>query len=70
MSLLDCGVAAISHYAENYLVSGEVPPRRRNGGFGGMPLQAFEGADGSMFFIVATTNPQFRQASRRSAIPS
>lgn len=62
VSLLDCGVAAISHYAENYLVSGEVPARRGNGGFGGIPSQAFEGADGKMFFIVATTNPQFGRA--------
>ncbi|MCH5675596.1 CaiB/BaiF CoA transferase family protein [Streptomyces gilvus] len=62
VSLLDCGVASISHYAENYLVSGEVPPRRGNGGFGGIPSQAFQGSDGQLFFIVATTNPQFGRA--------
>ncbi|MEV5559258.1 CoA transferase [Nonomuraea wenchangensis] len=62
VSLLDCGVAAISHYAENYLVSGEIPERRGNGGFGGIPSQAFECSDGKMFFIVATTNPQFARA--------
>ncbi|QTI70937.1 CaiB/BaiF CoA transferase family protein [Gordonia polyisoprenivorans] len=62
VSLLDCGVASLSHFAENYLVSGEVPQRRGNGGFGGIPSQAFECADGKLIFIVATTNPQFSRA--------
>ncbi|WP_406276767.1 CoA transferase [Nocardia sp. NBC_00881] len=62
VSLLDCGVAAISHYAESFLVSGDVPPRRGNGGFGGIPSQAFGCADGKLIFIVATTNPQFARA--------
>ncbi|MFI5953152.1 CaiB/BaiF CoA transferase family protein [Cryptosporangium sp. NPDC051539] len=62
ISLLDCGIAAMSHYAENYLVSGEVPQRRGNGGFGGIPSQAFTCADGKMLFVVATTNPQFGRA--------
>src|SRR5215212_6511371 len=39
MSLLECGVAALSHYAQNFLVSGECQPRRGNGGFGGIPSQ-------------------------------
>ena len=62
VSLLDCGIASLSHYAENYLVSGEVPVRRGNGGFGGIPSQAFACADGKLIFIVATTNPQFARA--------
>jgi crotonobetainyl-CoA:carnitine CoA-transferase CaiB-like acyl-CoA transferase len=62
VSLLDCGVASISHFAENYLVEGTVPARRGNGGFGGIPSQAFRGADGKQFFVVATTNPQFGRA--------
>ena len=41
LALLDCGVAALSHYAQNYLVSGTPAPRRGNGGFGGNPSQAF-----------------------------
>lgn len=53
---------ASPHFAENYLVSGEVPQRRGNGGFGGIPSQAFECADGKLIFIVATTNPQFSRA--------
>jgi crotonobetainyl-CoA:carnitine CoA-transferase CaiB-like acyl-CoA transferase len=59
MALLDCGVAALSHFAMNYLVSGEVPPRRGNGGFGGVPSQAFECSD-AMVFIVAGNDRQFR----------
>jgi crotonobetainyl-CoA:carnitine CoA-transferase CaiB-like acyl-CoA transferase len=62
VSLLDCGLASLSHCAQNYLVSGEVPQRRGNGGFGGIPSQAFECADGRLVFIVATTNPQFGRA--------
>jgi crotonobetainyl-CoA:carnitine CoA-transferase CaiB-like acyl-CoA transferase len=62
VSLLDCGIASISHYAENYLVDGHVPARRGNGGFGGIPSQAFPCADGKQIFIVATTNPQFGRA--------
>ncbi|HEX6704649.1 MAG TPA: CaiB/BaiF CoA-transferase family protein [Albitalea sp.] len=58
MALLDSGVAALSHFAMNYLVSGEVPQRRGNGGFGGVPSQAFECSD-AMIFIVAGNDKQF-----------
>ncbi len=58
MALLDCGVAALSHFAMNYLVSGEVPQRRGNGGFGGVPSQAFDCSDG-LIFIVAGNDKQF-----------
>src|SRR5205085_11491020 len=47
-----------SHFAMKYLVSGEVPQRRGNGGFGGVPSQAFDCSDG-MIFIVAGNNRQF-----------
>ncbi|MWA04905.1 CoA transferase [Actinomadura sp. LD22] len=69
VSLVDCGIAAMSHYTQNYLVSGVVPERRGNGGFGGIPSQAFECADGEQFFIVATTNPQFGRACRAIGHP-
>ena len=58
MSLLDCGLASLSHFAMNYLVSGEVPTRRGNGGFGGVPSQAFQCKDRRVF-IVAGNNKQF-----------
>jgi crotonobetainyl-CoA:carnitine CoA-transferase CaiB-like acyl-CoA transferase len=58
LSLLDCGLASLSHFAMNYLVSGVVPTRRGNGGFGGVPSQAFQTKDRGIF-IVAGTNKQF-----------
>jgi len=58
LALLDCAVASLSHFAMNYLVSGEVPVRRGNGGFGGVPSQAFDCSDGGIF-IVAGNNRQF-----------
>lgn len=58
LSLLDCGVATLSHFAMNYLVSGEVPTRRGNGGFGGIPSQAFPCSD-KPIFIVAGNDKQF-----------
>ncbi|MGW0043321.1 CaiB/BaiF CoA transferase family protein [Rhodococcus sp. NPDC003348] len=59
ISLLDCGLASLSHYVQNYLVSGTAAPRRGNGGFGGIPSQAFRCADGKDIFVVASTPKQF-----------
>lgn len=58
LSLLDCGLASLSHFAMNYLVSGEVPRRRGNGGYGGIPSQAFQCADKPLF-LVAGNDKQF-----------
>jgi crotonobetainyl-CoA:carnitine CoA-transferase CaiB-like acyl-CoA transferase len=58
LSLLDCGLASLSHFAMNYLVSGEVPKRRGNGGYGGIPSQAFLCADKPLF-LVAGNDRQF-----------
>ncbi|MET7480556.1 CoA transferase [Streptomyces sp. NPDC005648] len=58
LSLLDCGLASLSHFAMNYLVSGEVPARRGNGGYGGIPSQAFQCADKPLF-LVAGNDKQF-----------
>jgi crotonobetainyl-CoA:carnitine CoA-transferase CaiB-like acyl-CoA transferase len=54
LALLDCGVAALSHYVQNYLVSGEAAPRRGNGGFGGIPSQAFACEDDEIFVVAST----------------
>lgn len=54
LALLDCGVAALSHYAQNYLISGVPAPRRGNGGFGGIPSQAFRCADADIFVVAST----------------
>jgi crotonobetainyl-CoA:carnitine CoA-transferase CaiB-like acyl-CoA transferase len=58
LSLLDCGVASLSHFAMNYLVSGEIPARRGNGGYGGVPSQTFRCADRDIF-LTAGNNTQF-----------
>ena len=60
ISLLDCGLASLSHFAMNCLVSGETPQRRGNGGFGGVPSQAFQCADGQIF-LVAGNDVQFQR---------
>ena len=54
LALLDCGLAALSHYAQNYLVSGQAAPRRGNGGFGGIPSQAFRCSDAEIFVVAST----------------
>ncbi|MCX4095748.1 CaiB/BaiF CoA transferase family protein [Nocardia sp. alder85J] len=59
MSLLDCGIAALSHYTQNYLISGTPAPRRGNGGFGGIPSQTFRCSEGDEIFVVASTPKQW-----------
>ena len=61
ISLLDCGISALSHFAQNYLVSGEVPERRGNGGYGGIPSQSFTCSDGRMIFVVVGNTEQYRR---------
>jgi len=58
LSLLDCGLASLSHFVQNYLISGEIPQRRGNGGFGGVPSQMFQCKDRPIF-IVAGNDKQF-----------
>ena len=60
VSLLDSVVAAMSHYAQIYLVSGEVPPRRGTEGNGGFPSGMFACADGQMM-LTAGNDRQFAQ---------
>uniref|UniRef100_UPI0038B3A5CD CaiB/BaiF CoA transferase family protein n=1 Tax=Novosphingobium malaysiense TaxID=1348853 RepID=UPI0038B3A5CD len=60
MSLLDCGLAAISHFAQNYLITGEIPERRGNGGYGGIPSQSFACSDRSIFVVVGN-NAQYKR---------
>ena len=63
MALLDCGLASLSHYVQNYLISGVVPERRGNGGFGGIPSQSFRCRDRDIF-IVASTGREFSALAR------
>ncbi|MGB0210632.1 CaiB/BaiF CoA transferase family protein [Algiphilus sp.] len=68
LSLLDCGLASLSHFVMSYLVSGDVPQRRGNGGFGGIPSQAFQCAD-QPIFIVAGNDQQFRALCEAAGRP-
>lgn len=58
VALLDALIASTSHYASQYLVSGEVPVRRGTEGNGGMPSRMFSCADGNIM-IVAGNNEQY-----------
>jgi crotonobetainyl-CoA:carnitine CoA-transferase CaiB-like acyl-CoA transferase len=57
LALLDCGVAALSHYVQNYLISGVQAPRRGSGGFGGIPSQSFQCADKEIFVVAPAAGP-------------
>ena len=52
VSLLDSTIAATSHYASHYLVSGDVPVRRGTEGNGGMPSRLFNCADQDIVIVV------------------
>jgi crotonobetainyl-CoA:carnitine CoA-transferase CaiB-like acyl-CoA transferase len=52
IALLDCVVAALSHYAQIYLTSGEVPVRRGTQGNGGMPSTKFSCSDGAIMLTA------------------
>ncbi len=52
VALLDCVVAALSHYAQIYLTSGEVPVRRGTQGNGGMPSTMFPCSDGAIMLTA------------------
>jgi crotonobetainyl-CoA:carnitine CoA-transferase CaiB-like acyl-CoA transferase len=68
LALLDCGLASLSHYVQNYLVSGLAAPRRGNGGFGGIPSQAFRCSDDEIF-LVASTPGQWARLSKALGRP-
>ncbi len=58
IALLDCIVAALSHYAQIYLTSGEVPVRRGTQGNGGMPSTMFPCSDGAIM-LTAGNDKQY-----------
>lgn len=58
IALLDSVVAAMSHYAQIYLVSGVAPPRRGTAGNGGIPSQMFNCSDGAIM-LTAGNDAQF-----------
>jgi len=58
VALLDSTIAALSHYAQIYLVSGESPPRRGSQGNGGMPASMFPTSDGAIM-VTAGNDVQY-----------
>lgn len=58
IALLDCGVAALSHYAQIYLTSGSIPVRRGTQGNGGMPAGMFPCRDGAIM-LTAGNDKQY-----------
>jgi crotonobetainyl-CoA:carnitine CoA-transferase CaiB-like acyl-CoA transferase len=68
MSLLDCTLASLSHCAQQYLMSGEAPPRRGTEGNGGMPTRVFRCRDREVF-LSAGTDHQFQSICEVLGIP-
>jgi len=61
IALLDSCIAAMSHHAMHYLISGQVPPRRGNtGSGGGVPSGLFDCADGSLMITIGN-DVQFKR---------
>ena len=59
VALLDCAVAMCSHIMQDYLVSGNPPPRLGNGGNGGGPADLVNCSDG-IVYITAGTDEHWR----------
>lgn len=59
IALLDCVIAAQSHYVVTYLATGAVPVRRGTEGNGGLPSQAFPCKDAGVV-VICGTEPQYR----------
>ena len=60
IALLDTSVAMVSHIMQDYLLSGEAPPRLGNGGNGGGPADLIYGSDG-IGYLTAGTDEHYRR---------
>ncbi len=60
IALLDTSVAMISHIMQDYLISGEAPPRLGNGGNGGGPADLIYASDG-IVYLTAGTDEHYRR---------
>lgn len=60
IALLDSVISSLSHYAAQYLATGEVPVRRGTQGNGGLPSQMFPCADGAVV-VVCGNDEQYRR---------
>lgn len=60
IALMDCTIAAQSHYVATYLATGSVPPRRGTQGNGGLPSQAFPCSDRGII-VICGNEAQYRR---------
>lgn len=60
IALLDSSVAMVSHIMQDYLISGQAPPRLGNGGNGGGPADLMRCADG-IVYLTAGTDEHYRR---------
>jgi crotonobetainyl-CoA:carnitine CoA-transferase CaiB-like acyl-CoA transferase len=60
IALLDTSVAMVSHIMQDYLISGEAPPRLGNGGNGGGPADLLHASDG-IVYLTAGTDEHYRR---------
>lgn len=60
MALLDCVVASLTHYAQQYLVTDVPPQRRGTQGNGGVPSQTFKCADGAIMMTAGNSEQYVR----------
>ncbi len=60
IALLDTSVAMVSHIMQDYLISGEAPPRLGNGGNGGGPADLMHCSDG-IVYLTAGTDEHWRR---------
>ncbi len=60
IALLDTSVAMVSHVMQDYLISGEAPPRLGNGGNGGGPADLIYCSDG-IVYLTAGTDEHYRR---------
>ena len=60
IALLDTSVAMVSHIMQDYLISGNPPPRLGNGGNGGGPADLMYCSDG-IIYLTAGTDEHYRR---------
>ncbi len=60
IALLDTSVAMVSHIMQDYLISGNAPPRLGNGGNGGGPADLIYASDG-IIYLTAGTDEHYRR---------
>ena len=60
IALLDSSVAMVSHIMQDYLISGNAPPRLGNGGNGGGPADLMQCRDG-IVYLTAGTDEHWRR---------